>query len=374
MRKALAADLNVLLERELKVKQAIIAKQREKETVDQQIHYGNASERLRLKQETLGKEIAELMRTGSFYETNRFAGVKLSDYVRDFIAQNPQSHTRIRLNRLLLEEAYPGRDRQEPRRCLSRPRNLHPFPGRFRALFQRIHRRCQAAHGDNPPQLRPGEDVKMDQDSGRVQVAGQVAVMAINGLLTKVIFDQNPKNDFYVEESFPLDWMYPHLTPYGIIMKINRNPLPVLNGRHPTQADHEFWSKYSKRRIGNWITNETSVRDIAAFWLKKFTSGCGFTGFEQDAADASVMRTMRSRFPNWQLHRRHLRPARQTHCSRNRQRAGQIARADPAAASQLRRRAPGSRLRLPAGVRFLPLQPGSRLSLRQPPVPVRPLR
>ena len=52
--------------------------------------------------------------------------------------------------------------------------------------------------------------------------------MNINGLLTKVIFDHNPKNEFFVEESFPLDWMYPHLTPFGIIMKINRQPLPSL--------------------------------------------------------------------------------------------------------------------------------------------------
>jgi len=32
-----------------------------------------------------------------------------------------------------------------------------------------------------------------------VQVSGQVAVMNINGLLTKVIFDRNPKNEFFVE-------------------------------------------------------------------------------------------------------------------------------------------------------------------------------
>ncbi len=57
----------------------------------------------------------------------------------------------------------------------------------------------------------------------RVQVSGQVAVMNINGLLTKVIFDHNPKNEFYVEESFPLDWMYPYETPFGIIMKVNRH-------------------------------------------------------------------------------------------------------------------------------------------------------
>ena len=104
----------------------------------------------------------------------------------------------------------------------------------------------------------------MHVDNGRVQVAGQVAVMNINGLLCKVIFDQNPTNSFYVEESFPLKWMYPYETPFGIIMKINRNPLPELSD-DVFKLDHEFWSKYATRLCGNWITYDTSVQDIANF-------------------------------------------------------------------------------------------------------------
>ena len=69
--------------------------------------------------------------------------------------------------------------------------------------------------------MKPGEDVNIE--NGRVQVSGQVAVMVINGLLCKVIFDNNPTNEFFVEESFPLDWMYHYETPFGVIMKINRN-------------------------------------------------------------------------------------------------------------------------------------------------------
>jgi tetratricopeptide (TPR) repeat protein len=111
-------------------------------------------------------------------------------------------------------------------------------------------------------QLRPGEDVKTE--GGRVQVSGQVAVMAINALLTKVIFDKNPDHAFYVEESFPLDWMYPYLTPYGIIMKINRQPLPELT-QDILERDHEFWCQYSTRLIGNWITYDTPISNICQF-------------------------------------------------------------------------------------------------------------
>jgi tetratricopeptide (TPR) repeat protein len=115
--------------------------------------------------------------------------------------------------------------------------------------------------------------------NGRVQVSGQVAVMEINGLLCKVIFDHNPTNDFYVEESFPLDWMYPYETPSGIIMKINRNPVLSLTP-DVYKKDHEFWSKYSDRLVGNWITYDTSVKDIAAFAQKVYLGNnyAGFTG------------------------------------------------------------------------------------------------
>jgi len=127
-------------------------------------------------------------------------------------------------------------------------------------------------------QLRPGEDVRVE--NGRVQVSGQVAVMAINGLISKVMFDHNPENEFFVEESFPLEWMYPHLTPFGVIMKVNREKLPSLT-EDVLERDHEFWSKYSERLIGNWITYDTSIEDIIAF-VEKVYLRRDFNGFEGD--------------------------------------------------------------------------------------------
>ncbi len=117
---------------------------------------------------------------------------------------------------------------------------------------------------NEPKQIKPGEDVHMTPGDNKVSVSGQVAVMSINGLLTKVIFDHNPQNEFYVEESFPLDWMYPYLTPFGVIMKINRQPLEQIT-EDMIKKDHEFWSRYSDRLTGNWITYDTSLKDIAAF-------------------------------------------------------------------------------------------------------------
>ena len=128
-------------------------------------------------------------------------------------------------------------------------------------------------------QLRPGEDVRVVEN--RVQVSGQVAVMAINALLCKVIFDNNPTNEFYVEESFPLEWMYPHLTPFGIIMKLNREQLPELT-QEIVDKDHKFWSDYSERLIGtNVVTYDTPISNITQFAERVYVNR-NYEGFMGD--------------------------------------------------------------------------------------------
>jgi thioredoxin-like negative regulator of GroEL len=149
------------------------------------------------------------------------------------------------------------------------PEDLEQQFGVYREDFQR-----RAALG----QLQPGEGV---QTAGnQMAISGQVSVMKINGLLCKVIFDNNPTNEFFVEESFPLDWMYPYETPFGVIMKINRNSVPELSD-DVFKKDHEFWSRYSTRLIGNWITYDTSVQQIADFVDKVYLHG-NFSGFTGD--------------------------------------------------------------------------------------------
>jgi tetratricopeptide (TPR) repeat protein len=112
-------------------------------------------------------------------------------------------------------------------------------------------------------QLRPGEDFRPDAN-GQVSINGQVSVMMVNGLIAKDIFDANPGHEFFVEESFPLDWMYPHETPYGIIMKVNRAPVKEFT-QEIVDQDHKFWTEYSKRLIGDWITYDTPITNITAF-------------------------------------------------------------------------------------------------------------
>ena len=127
-------------------------------------------------------------------------------------------------------------------------------------------------------QLKPGENVQVGAN-GKINISGQVAVMNINGLLAKTIFDKTPDHEFYVEESFPLDWMYPHLEPHGLIMKINRQPLSELSDDIVSQ-DHDYWTKYLTPMIGGWLNDDTPVSDVAAFAEKAHLRHdlSGFTG------------------------------------------------------------------------------------------------
>ena len=142
----------------------------------------------------------------------------------------------------------------------------------------------------NAGKLKPGEDVKTNGNGG-ISVSGQVAVMQINALLTKMIFDRNPDREFYVEESFPLDWMYPHLTPHGLIMKVNREPLAGLS-KPIVEQDEKYWAEYIKPMLGPWLESETSVQEVAAFVDKVYVKRDldGFNGDRQYLEDVSAQK------------------------------------------------------------------------------------
>jgi tetratricopeptide (TPR) repeat protein len=130
-----------------------------------------------------------------------------------------------------------------------------------------------------------------DVSGGKVQVQGVGAVMKINGYLSKMIFDHNqyrtetrtdektrpvgaavvhenpaidpetglpPQRTFYVEESYVLPWMYPYLTPHGLIMKINNKPTPLT--AEMIRNDTDFWDWYSERLL----SDRKFMRDIVA--------------------------------------------------------------------------------------------------------------
>jgi len=86
--------------------------------------------------------------------------------------------------------------------------------------------------------------------NGRVQVTGALGVMEINGILTKMMHDHDRlRHTFYVEESYVIPWMYPYLSPHGLIMKINAEKTPY----DPKTAarDRDFWDWYTRRLLND---------------------------------------------------------------------------------------------------------------------------
>ncbi|WP_168441945.1 glycosyltransferase family 117 protein [Pontiella desulfatans] len=136
--------------------------------------------------------------------------------------------------------------------------------------------------------IQAGADVKTE--GGKVQVQGVAGVMQINGFLSRMIFDHNqyrtetktnektrpvgaalvpsdpplgqdgkpPLRTFYVEESYVLPWMYPYLTPHGLIMKINNKPTPL--SAEMVKNDTDFWNWYCDRLLND----QKFIRDIVA--------------------------------------------------------------------------------------------------------------
>jgi hypothetical protein len=92
--------------------------------------------------------------------------------------------------------------------------------------------------------------------------------------------------------------MYPYLEPHGLIMKINRQPLPGLSDEIVKQ-DHDYWTKYIAPMVGDWLTDDTPVEQVAAFAKKTFGKQdfSGFTGdprFIQNAYSHRMFSKLRS--------------------------------------------------------------------------------
>ncbi len=139
--------------------------------------------------------------------------------------------------------------------------------------------------------LKPGEEVRLKED-GHAQVSGAIAVMGINALLVKQIFEKNPGREFFVEESYPLDWTYPQLEPHGLIMKLNRKPMERLS-EETVQKDFDVWNRQTGDAIGNGIVETSSIRELCAFCEKVYLRK-DLASFKGDPAFAKSKETQKA--------------------------------------------------------------------------------
>ena len=96
---------------------------------------------------------------------------------------------------------------------------------------------------------------------GRVSVQGIAGVMMINGILARMIFEENKdRHEFYVEESYVIEWMLPHLEPHGLIMRLHSEPInftPAI-----VKRDFDFWEARAQELIDDplFIDSEAARR------------------------------------------------------------------------------------------------------------------
>ena len=133
--------------------------------------------------------------------------------------------------------------------------------------------------------VRPANgDLKIE--NGRVQVTGALGVMEINGILTKMMWEHDRlRHSFYVEESYAIPWMYPYLSPHGLIMKLNAERTPY----DPKTAakDRDFWDWYTRRLLNDPMYRRDFAGQKAFSKLRSAIAGLyARQGRRADAAQA----------------------------------------------------------------------------------------
>jgi tetratricopeptide (TPR) repeat protein len=124
---------------------------------------------------------------------------------------------------------------------------------------------------NEPAQLKPGEDVKVVD--GKVQVSGQVAVMAINEKLFQMLMDKNPDALFAMEESFPFKSMYGAASPLGPVIEMG--PPQQQSDLNATQAAQsvDYWQTAAQQLLSDPETPEGS--DARKAYSKLISSQAG---------------------------------------------------------------------------------------------------
>jgi len=65
------------------------------------------------------------------------------------------------------------------------------------------------------------------------------------------IFEKNKdRREFFIEESFPMEWTYPYAVPHGLSYRLNKEPLETLPPEVVAQ-DFRYWNDYVERLLAD---------------------------------------------------------------------------------------------------------------------------
>lgn len=204
-----------------------------------------------------GRQIVESIPSGSIY----FGGTDAGRFV---VSALTQSHNEGRpfftlTQNALVDVTYLGYLREMYAAKIS-----IPTPEGAQTIFQDYLKDAQTRSQKN--QLREGEEISMV--GGQVAISGLTAIMLINERTVRMIMQENPGREFFLEESFPLTGLYPNSIPHGLIFKLTHQPLDHLP---PTviEADRKFWTGQIGDLLGKALLKEnTSVSELCS-WAEK---------------------------------------------------------------------------------------------------------
>ena len=114
-------------------------------------------------------------------------------------------------------------------------------------------------------------------------------------VVTRLIWEKNrDAHEFFVEESFPLEWSYDHAEPHGLVYRINREPLKEIP-LDLVRKDFEFWDAYVIKLKGN----PEYAKDLDA--LRSFSKLRASTGnlYRHRKMDAEAERVYRQALELW---------------------------------------------------------------------------
>ncbi len=100
---------------------------------------------------------------------------------------------------------------------------------------------------DEPKQVLPGENITIDSN-GKVNISGQVAVMAINEQLLQLLMQKNPGLSFGMQESFPMKGLYPDAVPLGPLMALNAGSADAFTPSLAAQSV-DYWAATTQQLL-----------------------------------------------------------------------------------------------------------------------------
>jgi tetratricopeptide (TPR) repeat protein len=116
---------------------------------------------------------------------------------------------------------------------------------------------------DEPKQVLANENIKVVD--GKIQLGGQVAVMAINERLLQTMMEKNSDLSFAIEQSFPFKSTYAGATPIGPIMELGvKEDQRTLTSERATQSV-DFWRTTAQQLLAD---SEADALDVRMSWSK----------------------------------------------------------------------------------------------------------